>query len=140
MRKSNLPEQLVLAYQKAIYSVDSEPPVRFRIDGVPYLKDLLNIKTASSAAFITAYNPLGEELSEESNQKRHKELLAFIKTSSFAYLTGRGCDESGSWTPEESILIFNISLQKAKILGNRFEQNAIVWISHDGIAKLIVLR
>lgn len=51
-----------------------------------------------------------------------------------------GQHPSNAWAGEESFLCFGISLEAAKALGRRFEQNAIVWSAADAIPQLILLR
>ncbi len=51
-----------------------------------------------------------------------------------------GQHPSNSWAGEESFLVFGVSLEAAKALGRRFEQNAIVWSAADAVPQLILLR
>ena len=43
-------------------------------------------------------------------------------------------------TGEASYLIFGLTLEAAKMLGMRLEQNAIVWAGVDAVPQLILLR
>ncbi len=92
------------------------------------------------AAFLTGWNPFSREVSEAENRDRQKALAAELTRRSLAFLEGIGQHPSNNWPGEESLLVLGLSLEAAKTLGERFEQNAIVWCGADGVPQLIVLR
>jgi hypothetical protein len=95
---------------------------------------------SEACAFITAYNPLGEFLSAEQNSDMQKQLEEEIKFRGLAYIAGEGKHPVGDWPGEPSYLVFDLSLEAAKTLGRKFNQNAIVWCDLDAVPQLILLR
>jgi hypothetical protein len=47
---------------------------------------------------------------------------------------------SNKWKGEPSLLVLGISRQQAMDLGDRLEQNAIVWCGPDAVPELVLLR
>ncbi len=95
---------------------------------------------SEACAFITAYNPLGELLSAEQNSDLQKQLEEEINFRGLAYIAGEGKHPVGDWPGEPSYLVFDLSLEAAKTLGRKFNQNAIVWCDLDAVPQLILLR
>jgi hypothetical protein len=95
---------------------------------------------SEACAFITAYNPLGELLSSEQNSDLQKQLEEEIKFRGLAYIAGEGKHPVGDCPGEPSYLVFDLSLEAAKTLGRKFNQNAIVWCDLDAAPQLILLR
>lgn len=91
------------------------------------------------SAFITALNPLSQQLSAQENEERHQALMAEIKSQSLSFLPGKGKHPSNNWPAEQSVLVLGLSLEAAKTLGRRFEQNAVVWAGRDGVPELVLL-
>ena len=63
-----------------------------------------------------------------------------IKFRGLAYIAGEGKHPVGDWPGEPSYLVFDLSLEAAKTLGRKFNQNAIVWCDLDAVPQLILLR
>ena len=59
---------------------------------------------------------------------------------SLEFVAGIGQHPSNQWPGEPSYLVFGLTLEAAKTLGTRLEQNAIVWNGSDGTPQLILLR
>ena len=95
---------------------------------------------SETCAFITACNPLGELLSAEQNSDLQKQLEEEIKFRGLAYIAGEGKHPVGDWPGEPSYLVFDLSLESAKTLGRKFNQNAIVCCDLDAVPQLILLR
>jgi len=92
------------------------------------------------SAFLTACNPFSQALTDEANQQRQKALETELATRSLEFVGGIGLHPSNQWPGEPSFLIFGLTLEAAKKLGHRFEQNAFVWSGSDGKPQLILLR
>jgi hypothetical protein len=92
-----------------------------------------------SSQFITALNPLSQHLSAKENEERHQALIAEIKSRSLSCLPGEGKHPSNNWAAEQSVLVLGLSLEAAKTLGRRFEQNAVVWAGRDGVPELVFM-
>jgi hypothetical protein len=91
---------------------------------------------ASEWAFITAFNPYSKVLTDNENKIRHEEL----KKLTYVTYEGHGIGEDPTWEPELSLLIIGISKDDASILGNKFEQNAIVNGKTNSEPELLILN
>ena len=92
------------------------------------------------SAFLTACNPFSQELSDEANSERQIALAKELTTRSLEFLPGIGQHSSNQWPGEPSYLVLGLTLEAAKALGARLEQNAIVWTGVVGVSQLILLR
>lgn len=136
--ESSLPEETLEAYLKTDYYVFDDPPLLMKIgersDDAIILMASLGTETA---AFLTAWNPGSETLSDDENEDRQAELLTEIEHRRLNYLVGYG--ELGDWR-EYSYLVLGISKEEATRLGEQFDQNAFVWLDPRGIPELVCLR
>lgn len=92
------------------------------------------------SAYITARNPFGQILDGAANAERHAALGRELSQRSLASVEGVGQHPSNQWPGEPSYLIFGLTLEAAKALGMRLEQNAILWAGADAVPELILLR
>ena len=106
----------------------------------PDLLSLYERHSVDCAAFLTGCNPFSQEVSEPENRERQQSLATELTRRSLSFLKGIGQHPSNNWPGEESLLVLGLNLEAAKTLGERFEQNAIVWCGADGVPQLIVLR
>ena len=122
---------LQTAYKQAIYEVYSEEEtIQLCIDQCcPRLDALLieHYQPNYTWALITAYNPYSQCLSADENQQRHQRLVEHLQKFKLAYLPAVGRDIDGIWTPEQSLCIFGVELKRAIAIGQKFNQNAIVY-------------
>lgn len=125
------------AYLETNYIVDTlSLPIRITEYNCE-LNELLRNNKSKTWAYITAYNPFSEKLTDDVNISRNKELKSLL--SNYKLYRGRGCGIDGKWEPEESFLILGISKKDAIAIGIKFEQNAIVFGRIDGVPELITL-
>lgn len=134
-------EELLAAYNNARFHIYSEPAVTLRV-GIESieLKTLMLRHAASTAAFITAFNPYSQLLSDIENNQRNAELLIDIEQGGYKYFAGLGQDVDAKWPGEESYFVLGIDEPAAKALGMKYQQNAIVWCDSDYVPKLMLLR
>ena len=92
------------------------------------------------SAFVTACNPLGEDIGEAANAERHADLGRELGHRSLANIEGIGEHPFNGHPGEASYLIFGLTLEAAKTLGARLEQNAIIWSGVDAVPQLVLLR
>ena len=120
---------LQAAYEQAIYEVYSGvEEIRVRIGQCcPQLDTLTIQKGVNSWALVTAYNPHSQCLSASENQQRHQQLIEYLQELKLSYLPAVGKDAKGIWTPEVSLCIFDLELEQAIAIGQKFSQNAIVY-------------
>ncbi len=132
---------LITAYGETEYRVMADRPFVLRIDEpCPELLDLYRSSKLPCAAFITACNPYSRAVSDSENTKRQTELAKELRNRSLKFLDGVGEHPSGDWPGEASYMVLGLSLEAAKSLGQRYEQNAIVWCGADGVPKLVLLK
>lgn len=94
----------------------------FEIDDFEILKTILKYLDKKSFTFITAYNPKGiireNDFNIKSNQSLELDLNGYVYLETQTIFQGIN-DELG-------YLVFDLSLDKAIILMNKYNQNAIV--------------
>ena len=134
-------QSLVAAYCAAHYVVFGEPDIVLKV-GEPNreLDALLAARRATCAAFVSAANPHGERRGVVANVVAFYSLKYRLKKSHYVFFEGEGRDPTGEWRPEGSVLVVDISREEAEALGNRFEQNAIVYAEKGGSPELVLLR
>lgn len=133
-------QQLIQAYLNTSYRIETPVgPLNVRIgDTNPQLDALLEQHGVRTWAFITAWNPGSQQLSDAENLERHGALQHRFEALKLATLPGVGECPNESWPPEQSVLVLGIDRTTARNLGQEFGQNAIVvGISH-GPAELLL--
>jgi hypothetical protein len=139
--ESLISPETIQAYRETEFRVFVEGVVVLKIsEKNEELVALMKCHRSETCAFITACNPLGELLSAEKNSDLQKQLEEEIKLRGLAYIAGEGKHPVGDWPGEPSYLVFDLSLEAAKTLGRKFNQNAIVWCDLDAVPQLILLR
>ena len=134
------PEQIA-AYEKALYVVFGTPELVIRI-GEPNadLDELLEAEGAAAAAFITAANPGGEQVSAWKNEIANAALVESQTKAGYRCFEGEGRDPEKRWKPERSVLIVGIPRADAEAVGRAFGQNAIVFVERGRAPELVILE
>jgi hypothetical protein len=145
---------LRIAYEQAIYEVyygqetiqikigENCPSLDYLIAQGDYPKGLASRRAPRSLtdrptwALITAANPYSQPLSERENQRRYQRLSKHLQGLELPLIPAMGKDPTGVWTPELSWLILGITRPKAIAIGQKFEQNAIVYGELNQAAEL----
>lgn len=136
-----IPDPLVAAYKAAHYVVFGEPDIVLKVgERNAHLDALLDAKRAGRAAFISAANPHGEPRNLVRNVIAFHALKILVRKSRYLCFEGEGRDPKGVWRPEGSVLVLDLPRGEAEALGNRFEQNAIVYVEKGGAPELVLLR
>jgi len=132
-------DEQLKAYEKADYLVFADRAVVLRV-GEPNaeLDQLIGTEGATTAAFITAANPRGEQRSDNENGVANAALQSFVSAAGYPHYWGEGKDPFGSWA-EPGFLVIGIYRANAEALGQLFEQNAIVFCEVGRAPELIVL-
>jgi hypothetical protein len=129
-------EHLEAAYHATTYRVFS-PPIEIRTGAAPNALDqLLEQYSAVEWAFISAWNPMSQQLTPAENETAHQQLLEAV--AAFPHFEGAGVGDDGLWEPERSLLILGINFDKAVELGRLFRQQAIVCGEKGGVARLVM--
>lgn len=135
----NIDQQLLKAYQETVYQV-LEPPLSIQIGVLSAdLNTFLQENDATTWAFITAWNPKSQRLSQKENKRRHKELIKMVKNAGYLYFIGKGMGKNADWEPEMSLLILNIPIINAIQIGKYFNQNAIVFGAYGDVPILVII-
>ena len=133
---------LVTAYQNAENVVFADTDTNFVMLVAKYseaLHQTMTKKQFTQAAFISAYNPYSEILDEPENLTRHSALSEELGDLGLSFVEGLGRDKEGQWPSEKSVLVLNITNVAARMVGNKYEQNAILWIGKDATPQLLLL-
>ncbi|TJZ76332.1 DUF3293 domain-containing protein [Chitiniphilus eburneus] len=94
-----------------------------------------------SWAFVSACNPYSAaQLCAHENLARHQNLIDVVRQSGWVCFEGAGEPRGGDWAAEPSLLILGIARGDAMALGERFEQNAVVFGDMGGVAELLWCR
>jgi Protein of unknown function (DUF3293) len=129
---------LTIAYEQAIYEVyDGQETIEIKIgQNCPRLDSLIAHSDYPTWALITAANPYSQPLSARENQRRDRRLSKHLKGLQLSLIPAMGKDPTGIWTPEPSWLILGIARPNAIAIGQKFEQNAIVYGELNQAAEL----
>lgn len=136
---------LTQAYLETDYGVNADPPFVLKV-GVfsEPLARLLERHHADCAAYLTACNPLSEDLGDAENAVRQAELGRELKERSLRFIEGVGQGSQGEapeqWPGEASFLVLGLSLEASSALGRKHEQNALIWCGQNAVPQLVLLR
>ena len=133
--ESQLPLDLIQAYYNAHFCVFAETEFILRI-GIAQP----NLSPEHCYGYVTACNPEGKILPDESNQINHKKLIDWARLNDLRFKEGAGRDPKSIWHEEISLLIEDLSLAETIRLGRHFNQNAVVWCDKDQIPRLVILQ
>ena len=140
-KMSSLPLSLIEAYNLTNYYVLATQKFTLKVgqksEDLIALYKKLGVNTAT---FITAFNPYSQTLNFEENKRRNEVLKIELEDIAWAVVEGYGQDPEGLWEKEDSFLAFGITKEEAIKLGNKFEQNAILWCDADFTPQLILLK
>jgi len=101
------------------------------------LDALLARHHARFGVLITAYNPDSQPLDDRTNRRRQ---AAFERSIATPYLPAWGEGLVGNWKPEVGVLLLGITPHRAKRLGARWEQVAVVIGIRGGRPRLLWCR
>lgn len=101
---------------------------------------LLTASKQSCAAILSAYNPHSQLASNEENLAAHEQLRNLLQHRAYPIIESLNIDPTDQWSPEKSLFVPGLDLSTSRSIGQRFNQNAIVWIDNEVIPRLILLR
>ena len=138
---TEIPHELILAYEATDFRVLEPQTFTLRVgQHSAELQSLYVDMGVTCAGYLTAWNPFSREASELENEYAQRQLLRQLSLEGFPALNALGIDPSGDWPGEESVFVPGLSLDRAKLLGSEFGQNAIVWAGTDAVPQLVLLR
>jgi hypothetical protein len=137
---ATLPPNTLAAYLAAVYRVfgDVETDMRIGVANAA-LASLMKDHGASTAVFVTAFNPFGRRLTPDRNEARQRRLREHIDGWGLRALPGVGFDPdpASDWR-EASLLVLDATRESADALLRAFEQNAIVFVDAQGLPQLLL--
>lgn len=141
-----LSSELIAAYKATHYTIQSGgESITFRIGKhSPAVKEWLSKQGITEAGYITAFNPLGDQLADAINESLHNDLLELVMGEGLQTWLGEGvgaerlANGDPKWPAERSLLISPLSHDGARQIGITFSQNAVVHITGEA-AELILL-
>lgn len=140
-QRTSISSELLKAYSKTEFHVFLEPPVVLKIGVIsPPMGDLFRNSKINTAAFLTAFNPFSQAVTDADNEQAQARLSCDLQNGGFEALPGEGQDPEGLWPGEPSFLVLGISRLKAETLGRQFGQNAMVWVDAGLVPELVLLR
>mgnify|MGYP000002635531 FL=1 len=141
MKSSNINDSTISAYANANYYVIAEQSFYMKIGQKS--KPLQNYcfkKNYQSAVFVTGYNPFSKIATDMLNLLAHNKLKLMLNNMDIEFILCVASDLEKDWPDEVGVLALDVTLQKGKDIGNKFKQNAIVWISDSWVPKIELLR
>ena len=141
MLDTTIADNLLESYRNTDYKVQGQDPFILKIgqSSEPLLR-LYKQHRCDCAAFITASNPFSQKLDPSVNTQRHIDLKADLTARSLIFIEGVGIGKDPDWPGEASYLTFGLALKASRVLGNKFDQNAIVWCDSEAMPQLVLLR
>lgn len=138
---TTLDSALLTAYRATEYRVQAQPPFTLCVDCVSVpLASLHGRHGVTCSAYITACNPLGELADASLNAQRQKQLAAELRARPLVFFPGIGIQPGGSWPGEPSFLVLGLSEEQARMLGDQYQQNAVLCCDEQAIPRLVLLR
>jgi hypothetical protein len=117
--------QIEKAFLETNYIVQIENPIVLKIGEIP--KQLLqNFPLLKNWAFITAWNPLPDILSQSENDFRNNQLQVQLKEDGFIFHSGIGISKNEDWS-EDSFFIENIDFETANAISIKYGQLAFLY-------------
>jgi uncharacterized protein DUF3293 len=104
------------------------------------LSRLLTVNQKCFATIITAHNPFSQQHNNEKNLAANEKLLQILKNYSHPVIESMNMDPTGAWPAEKSFCVLGLNLETSKFLGQKYNQNAIVWADSSTVPQLILLR
>lgn len=141
MTKSDVDPLIIQAYKETDYCVDGDQEFVIKIGQFnSYLVEAQRQRSVDCSAFITAWNPYSQDFDDAQNIKLNVALAEELTARGLSFINGMGQHPSGEWPGEKSFLVFGLSLESAKSLGDRYEQNGLIWSGLDGVPQLVMLK
>lgn len=131
----------ILAYQETDFRVAAPEPFVLNVGAASApLAQLYRQHRTDCSTWITACNPYSRIVSNDANAARQLELEQELRALGLIFFDSVGSHPEGGWPAEAGYLALGLSLAAAKTLGERYEQNAILWCGPDAVPELVLLK
>jgi predicted secreted protein len=122
------------------YEVIGCPPLILSVDVFnPSLASLYKLRFVKSCAFLTAGTSAVQPTTELENLQLRLPLGAELQKRSLNFSEGVVKHSSPQSPDQESLLIWALSLEAAKMLGIKYGQSTILWCGLDAVPRLVAL-
>jgi hypothetical protein len=91
------------------------------------------------SAFLTAWNPRGQQTDALANHRAQQSLLAMLEQHPLPWWPGSGIDPTNRWPAEDSALVFGMEAALALRIGSIFDQSAVVVTAANAVPRLLWL-
>jgi hypothetical protein len=98
---------------------------------------LLQPFAPAGGVFITAWNPMGDKLTAEVNRQANQKLKTILLNKGLIVIDGYGESEDSEWR-EDSFFAYPIDKGTSLNLCCSFEQNAVLYVTTDGLPTLLL--
>ena len=140
-RRSEIPAQTLEAYRQSDYRVFATPPFVLRVDEPSAALRAVHARHGvACSAFVSACNPFSHRLEEACNAARHRALQQALARDHLPFIEGAGGHPDNGWPSEPSVLVLALTLQAARALAERLEQNAFLSSASEAVPRLVLLR
>lgn len=141
MTDSAISAELMALYQSSLFHVYAKPDFILYIGQRSAAADsLIQRYNANTAVFITACNPYSNVLSAEENRARNHALEQELVSDGYRFFQALGQDPDAKWPSEASFFVLDMRRPAALALGQKYQQNAVVWYEKGQSAELMLLR
>jgi hypothetical protein len=139
--QSLIDPNVIQAYRETHYHVDDVIKLVLQVGlRSELLARLYRDTGATCSAYLTAFNPHGIDVGAIANFEKQQQLTAELQRANLPVFKGVGRHPNQLWPGEPSLLALRVSLDSARDIGNRYQQNAIVWCAADAVPQLVLLR
>lgn len=121
-----------------VYTGSQQVPSRVHQKS-PALDDALRRCGIDRWTQLTAYNPLGQQVSQAANTEAHQRLIDVLSRKSIQWWPGYGLPDDPSWGAEVSVVLLGVRLHTAMQLAQDYGQAAIVHGLVGGRARLLAV-
>lgn len=138
---SEIDPATIKAYLETDYCVSAPEPFTLRVGVVssPLTRQYREHQIGCST-FVTACNPRSRIVEDRENARRHAELANELAHLGLTFFAGVAQHPKDGWPAEPGFLVLGLPLDEAKRLGEKYDQNAIVWCGPDATPELVLLR
>jgi hypothetical protein len=141
MTQSAVDPKMIQAYRETEYCVLGDNKFMLKVDQFNNaLMAAHKQYSVDCSTFITAYNPYSQTCDTAQNVKLNQRLSDELQASGLSFIDAIGQHPQSTWPGENSFFVLGLTLSAAKILGARYQQNAIICCGQKAVPQLIMLK
>jgi hypothetical protein len=141
MKQSAVDPKMIQAYRETEYCVLGDSKFILKVDQFNNaLMAAHKQYSVGCSTFITAYNPYSQTCDTAQNVKLNQHLSDELQASGLSFIDAIGQHPQSTWPGENSFFVLGLTLSAAKIMGARYQQNALIWCGQKAVPQLIMLK